>query len=181
MRIVSKTGTLGLCVVAVVAGLSLKYDVQFHYMFLFSLIFFMVSANGKIMVLLSSVLCILFYLACSWHSWWKYLLQIYSLCLLQFSITKRSQMIRFYPQEILLIPIFNTVCILVSRKLYLLAYGKIYELYSLHLMFAFYLSKPTDYVTHHQFNIQQLCALPTLHLCVLYLSENKQRLVPLTA
>jgi len=30
---------------------------------------------------------------------------------------------------------------------------------------------------HHQFNIQQLYALPTLYLCVLYLSENKQRLV----
>jgi hypothetical protein len=30
-------------------------------------------------------------------------------------------------------------------------------------------------------NIQQLYALPTLYLCVLYLSENKQRLVPLTA
>jgi hypothetical protein len=28
---------------------------------------------------------------------------------------------------------------------------------------------------------QQLYALPTLYLCVLYLSENKQRLVPLTA
>jgi hypothetical protein len=26
---------------------------------------------------------------------------------------------------------------------------------------------------HHQFNIQQLYALPTLYLCVLYLSENK--------
>jgi hypothetical protein len=37
------------------------------------------------------------------------------------------------------------------------------------------------YVMHHQFNIQHLYALPTLHLCVLYLSENKQRLVPLTA
>jgi len=32
---------------------------------------------------------------------------------------------------------------------------------------------------HHQFNIQQLYALPTLYLCVLYLSENKQRLVTL--
>jgi len=32
---------------------------------------------------------------------------------------------------------------------------------------------------HHQFNIQQLYALPTLCLCVLYLSENKPRLVPL--
>jgi len=34
---------------------------------------------------------------------------------------------------------------------------------------------------HQQFNIQQLYALPTLYLCFLYLSENKQRLVPLTA
>jgi hypothetical protein len=34
---------------------------------------------------------------------------------------------------------------------------------------------------HHQFNIQQLYVLPTLYLCVLYLSENKQRIVPLTA
>ena len=41
--------------------------------------------------------------------------------------------------------------------------------------------KPAGYVIHHQFNIQQLYALPTLYLCVLYLSENKQRLVPLTA
>ena len=45
----------------------------------------------------------------------------------------------------------------------------------------FNLLKPTGYVMHHQFNIQQLYALPTLYLCVLYLSENKQRLVPLTA
>jgi len=43
------------------------------------------------------------------------------------------------------------------------------------------LLKPTGYVMQHQFNIQQLYALPTLYLCVLYLSENKQRLVPLTA
>ena len=42
------------------------------------------------------------------------------------------------------------------------------------------LLKPTGYVMHHQFNIQQLYALPTLYLCVLFLSENKQRLVPLT-
>ena len=41
--------------------------------------------------------------------------------------------------------------------------------------------KPTGYMIHQQFNIQQLWALPTLYLCVLYLSENKQRLVPLTA
>ena len=47
--------------------------------------------------------------------------------------------------------------------------------------------KPTVYlnlpghVMHQQFNIQQLYALPTLYLCVLYLFENKQRLVPLAA
>ena len=43
------------------------------------------------------------------------------------------------------------------------------------------LLKPAGCVMHQQFNIQQLYALPTLYLCVLYLSENKQRLVPLTA
>ena len=41
--------------------------------------------------------------------------------------------------------------------------------------------KPTGYMMHQQFNIQQLYALPTLYLCVLYLSQNNQRLVPLTA
>ena len=41
--------------------------------------------------------------------------------------------------------------------------------------------KTTGYVMHQQFNIQHLYALPTLYFCVLYLSENKQRLVPLTA
>ena len=43
------------------------------------------------------------------------------------------------------------------------------------------LLKPTCYVMHQQFNIQQLYALPTLYLCVLYLSQNKQFLVPLTS
>ena len=32
-----------------------------------------------------------------------------------------------------------------------------------------------------KYNIQQLYVLPTLYLHDLYLSENKQRLVPLTA
>ena len=45
----------------------------------------------------------------------------------------------------------------------------------------FNLLKSTGYIMHHQFNIQQMYVLPTLYLCVLYLSENKQRLVPLTA
>ena len=43
------------------------------------------------------------------------------------------------------------------------------------------LLRPTGHVMHQQFNNQQLCVLPTLYLCVLYLSENKQRLVPLTS
>jgi len=43
------------------------------------------------------------------------------------------------------------------------------------------LLKPTGYVMHQQFNIQQSHALSTTYLLVLYLSENKQRLVPLTA
>jgi len=44
----------------------------------------------------------------------------------------------------------------------------------------FNLLNPTGYVMHQQFNIQQLYALPTLYLCVLYLSESKQQLLPLT-
>ena len=51
----------------------------------------------------------------------------------------------------------------------------------LRLFMLLNLLKPTGHVIHQQFNIQQLYALPTLYLCVLYLSENKQRLVPLTA
>jgi len=38
----------------------------------------------------------------------------------------------------------------------------------------FNLLKPTGHVMHQRFNIQQLYALPTLHLCVLSLSQNKQ-------
>ena len=34
------------------------------------------------------------------------------------------------------------------------------------------LLKPTGHVMHQQFNIQQLYPLPTLYLCVFYLSEN---------
>ena len=45
----------------------------------------------------------------------------------------------------------------------------------------FNLLKPTGYVMYQQFNMQQLYVLPTLYLCVLYLSENKQRLVAHTS
>jgi len=43
------------------------------------------------------------------------------------------------------------------------------------------LLKPTGHYMYQQFNIQKLYALSTLYLCVLCLSENKQRLVPLIA
>jgi hypothetical protein len=46
---------------------------------------------------------------------------------------------------------------------------------------SFTLLYPTGYVMHQQFNIQPLYVLPTLYLRVLYLSENKQRLVLLTS
>ena len=46
---------------------------------------------------------------------------------------------------------------------------------------GFNLLKHAGYMMNQQFNIQQLYILPTLYLCVLYLSENKQQLVPLTA
>ena len=45
----------------------------------------------------------------------------------------------------------------------------------------FNLLNPTAYVMHQQFNIKQSYVLLTLYLCVLYLSENKQRLVPLNS
>ena len=48
-------------------------------------------------------------------------------------------------------------------------------------LLCFNLLMSTGHVIHQQFNIQQQYALPTLYLCVLYLSGNKQRLVPLTA
>ena len=48
-------------------------------------------------------------------------------------------------------------------------------------VFSVNLLKTAGHVMHQQFNIQQLYALPTLYLCVLYLSENKQRLVTYTA
>ena len=64
---------------------------------------------------------------------------------------------------------------------FLLIYLRALYQYDPTMYTAFNLSKPTGHVMHQQFNIQQLYVLPTLYSCVLYLSENKQRLVPLTA
>jgi hypothetical protein len=65
----------------------------------------------------------------------------------------------------------------VSRQVELL----LYFLYSLHGVnkASVNLLNPTGHLMHQQFNIQKLYVLPTQYLCVLYLSENKQRLVPL--
>ena len=46
--------------------------------------------------------------------------------------------------------------------------------YVMHKQFS--ILKPTGYVMHQQFNIQQWYVLPTVYLCVLYLSENKSDL-----
>jgi len=40
---------------------------------------------------------------------------------------------------------------------------------------------PSGHYLYHQFNIQQFYVLPTLYLCVLCGSQNKQRLFPYTA
>ena len=80
---------------------------------------------------------------------------------------------------------YSCACLVITVKLH--AANIPYSCLCTHINFAsfvkvtFNLLKPTGYEIHHQFNIQQLYALPTLYLCVLYLSENKQRLVPLTA
>ena len=42
--------------------------------------------------------------------------------------------------------------------------------------YIFKLLKPTGHVMDQQFNMQQLYVLPTLYLCVLYLSESKNDL-----
>jgi hypothetical protein len=46
------------------------------------------------------------------------------------------------------------------------------------LLYSLKLLKPIGYLIHQQFNIQQLYALSTPYLCVLYLSKNKQQLLP---
>ena len=72
---------------------------------------------------------------------------------------------------------------MLSSQFCQLKYIKIYKVKYVYTInpCVFNLLKPTGYVMHQQFYIQQLYVLPTLYLCVLYLSENKQRLVPLTA
>ena len=77
----------------------------------------------------------------------------------------------------------KTSAIVLVVHILLLTSTKVFQISScsLHYHTSFNLLKPTGHVMHQQFNIQQLYVLPTVYLRVLYLSENKQRLVPLTA
>jgi hypothetical protein len=69
-----------------------------------------------------------------------------------------------------------------ERKNYLLTVGEcLFTVYITYIDVSVNLLNPTSHVMHQQFNIQQLYALHTLYLCVLYLSENNHRVVSLTA
>ena len=61
---------------------------------------------------------------------------------------------------------------LVSRKKSRLIYIYNFYLKTISIRWIFNLLKPTGHVMHQQYNIQQLYALPTLYLCVLYLRTN---------
>jgi len=74
----------------------------------------------------------------------------------------------------ILINIIDAACVKVLWKVFIIFTSDRCHWWKIHTLFN--LLKPTSYVMHHQFNIQQPYALPTLYLCVLYLSENKQRL-----
>jgi len=60
--------------------------------------------------------------------------------------------------------IFNNYCFSTAKMV-----KRTRLIITLYLHWLSCLLKPTGYVMHHQFNIQQLYALPTLYLCVLYL------------
>ena len=78
--------------------------------------------------------------------------------------------------------IFNTACFSTSTIVRpTLLSVTITHKFPTSLRIVINLLKPTGHVMHQQFNIEQPYVLPTLYLCVLYLSENKQRFVPLTA
>ena len=82
-------------------------------------------------------------------------------------------------------PHFVIILLIVTKPKHKISELKITNLRSLvkqsRLNSAFNLLKPTGYVMHQHFKIEQLYVLPTLYLRVLYLSENKQRLVLLTS
>jgi hypothetical protein len=80
--------------------------------------------------------------------------------------------------------IFWVVDLLASRELWIMEFPSnrlVRHCSNSCLKVSFNILKPTGYVMHQQFNIQQLYALPTLYWCVFYLFKNKQQIVPLTA
>jgi len=86
---------------------------------------------------------------------------------------------------------FPILCALALTALYFRARWLLYVTYSGHYMYrtvvticavqwSVYVPHSGHY-TYRQFNIQQLYVLPTLYLCVLFGSQNKQQLFPYTA
>ena len=92
----------------------------------------------------------------------------------QNQLGERGPFVVIYENKLVLYCVLYKLCFVCQSKTILLRYLTAFKLNYINLL------KPPGYVMHQQFNIQQLYALPTLYLCVLYLSENKQRLVPLT-
>jgi len=72
-----------------------------------------------------------------------------------------------------------TVCLIILRE-WRKKNGRAIQK-NLLLMAEINLLKPKTYCMNRQFDIQNFCVLPPVHLCVLYGSENKQRLYPYTA
>jgi len=88
----------------------------------------------------------------------------------------------YYPKYVKVIMyIYQQVFNYMGIHSYVSVHSRCLEVACLEKLMNINLLKPTGYVMHHQYNIQQLYALPTLYLCVLCLCENKQRLVPLRA
>ena len=125
------------------------------------------------------------------RTWHKLVLQIFTDCFVLCREAKRVIMYRTcWPTEQNSGYLINRWCLGSDRAPELRAGRWIHTrmcpifrsaVHSSNLQLTVNLLKPTGYVMHQQFNIQQLYVLPTLYLCVLYLSGNKQRLVPLTA
>ena len=94
------------------------------------------------------------------------------------SVTIYQSTLRHVPEKLNLL---QRRCLKLKSRTLHICWFRYYFLHPCWCLSLVKLLKPTGHVMHQQFNIQQLYVLPTLYLRVLYLSENKQRLVPLTA
>ena len=124
------------------------------------------------------------YSLCSWKAFFSFRQKI-SFCL----VSQRSEFLCssfviapslhfFYLKtDFCIFFLWNFPCVKQNKKLKVYASFTPWSAYTVYeQIFLINLLKPTGHEMH-----QQLYSLPTLYLCVLYLSENKQRLVPLTA